>query len=169
MNPEHWELQFSSLPLAASMGNDRISYICTGTMWSRPMALANAVPAWMGRSVLHRGSASLYKHTPHASSSLVCISSLLWPQPWVSPFSSPIPRMPTNSLHLPPNNVTSRSTMPTHLKEAWTGRALPLVQQKETEVSKTKLSRAYGSQLLHPWLFHPSVHPIDHMQTFFQK
>ena len=48
------------------------------------------------------------------------------------------------------------------LKEAWTGRALPLVQQKETEVSKTKLSHAYGSQLLHPWLFHPSVHPIDH-------
>ena len=32
------------------------------------------------------------------------------------------------------------------LKEAWTSRALPLIQQKEAEVSKTKLLHAYGSQ-----------------------
>ena len=57
--------------------------------------------------------------------------------------------------------LVSPDTSP-RLKEAWTGRALPLVQKKETEVSKTKLWRAYGSQLLRPWLFHPSVRPIDH-------
>ena len=65
--------------------------------------------------------------------------------------------------------LVSPDTSP-RLKEAWTGRALPLVQQKEAEVSKTKLSRAYGSQLLRPWLrpwlFHPSVHPIDHISWF---
>ena len=39
------------------------------------------------------------------------ISSLLWLQPWVSLFPLPIPRMPTNSLHLPPNKVTLRLMM----------------------------------------------------------